>query len=160
MGSDPLPNLAVALGRRLRAAGLPATPERAARFTRAVDLVAPTRRDDLYWLARAIYTSRPADIPPFDAVFAVVFDGLVDPADSRGDPNVPPLAAGPSVRTRTPEATTQGDRDVALAAASSEERLAQKSFADLDEDELATVAEMMRRLVLAPPVRRGRRREH
>src|SRR4051794_19436382 len=106
-----LPPLAVFFGRRLRAAGLPATPERAARFVRALDLAGPGTRDELYWLARAIYTSRPADIPVFDAVFAQVFDGMVDPADSRGDPNAADLAAGPAIRSRSEQARTAGERD-------------------------------------------------
>jgi uncharacterized protein with von Willebrand factor type A (vWA) domain len=44
-----------------------------------------------------------------------------------------------------------------LAAASAEERLRQRSFAELDPDELARLAYLMRRLALAPPQRRTRR---
>src|SRR4051794_3730114 len=155
--SETFETLGVLFGRRLRAAGLAATPERAVRFARALELAAPATRTELYWLARAVYTSQPGDIPPFDAVFAQGFHGIGGPADSRGDPGAPELAPGPTIRSRGPQSQTEGERDVPLAAASAEERLQQKSFADMDEAELAMAAQLMRALVLAPPLRRARR---
>ena len=62
------PALATALGQRMRAAGVPATPERAARFARALALVGPIRRPELYWTARSVFVSSQAQLPTFDRV--------------------------------------------------------------------------------------------
>jgi uncharacterized protein with von Willebrand factor type A (vWA) domain len=114
----------------------------------------------------------------FDAVFAALFDGRLDPADSRGDPNAPPTVgseprARPSPVDDRPAQPGQSgssaasaggaddgaasEREVLLAAASTEERLRRTSFADLAGEELAGVRELVRRLVLSTPVRRSRR---
>jgi uncharacterized protein with von Willebrand factor type A (vWA) domain len=47
---------------------------------------------------------------------------------------------------------------VPLAAASAEERLAERDFADLDADELRALRSLMRGLSLTPPLRQARRR--
>ena len=87
-----LPGLAAALGQRLRAAGVPVTPERSARFARSVALVAPQRRSDLYWTSRAVFVSSQAQLPTFDRVFAAVFDPALEPDEERGDPYTPTLS--------------------------------------------------------------------
>ncbi|MGI8800887.1 MAG: hypothetical protein ACR2KV_01760, partial [Solirubrobacteraceae bacterium] len=88
-----LPALATALGRRLRGAGVPVTAARSAHFARALTLVAPATRTELYWTARAVFVSSPAQVPVFDRVFAAVFDPRMDPGEDRGDPYSPPLDA-------------------------------------------------------------------
>ena len=50
-----------------------------------------------------------------------------------------------------------GEREVLLAAASTEERLRSTSFADLTEQEVAAVRDLVRRLLLGTPERRSRR---
>jgi uncharacterized protein len=173
--------LAAALGRRLRDAGLPVTHERSARFARAIALVAPRSRTQLYWTARAVFVSSEAQLPVFDRVFAAVFDlGLRDDED-RGDPYSPPLgsptserppsrgarpvprdAAGAEGAGMAPSSSTAaGDPvrevEVPLALASEEERLREKSFAALEPDELAQLRRLMSQLELATPRRRTRR---
>jgi uncharacterized protein with von Willebrand factor type A (vWA) domain len=170
--------LAVALTTALHRAGLPAPPERAAGLARSLALVPPVDRPALYWACRVSLVTDRAQLPVFDAVFSAVFDGRLDPADSRGDPNAPP-AIGSEPRTRpTPpddrpgspgeagsagSASAGGDdgeaseREVLLAAASTEERLRHTSFADLSADEVSDVRELVRRLVLSTPERRSRR---
>ncbi|MBW8767921.1 MAG: hypothetical protein JF630_17460, partial [Geodermatophilales bacterium] len=91
--------LAVALTTTLRRAGLPTSPERAAGLARALQLVLPGNRSTLYWVCRVALVSDRAQLPVFDAVFSAVFDGLLDPADSRGDPTAP-HAVGSEPRTR------------------------------------------------------------
>jgi uncharacterized protein len=179
-----LPAFAAALGRRLRRAGLPVTPERSARFARALSLAPPASRSRLYWTARAVFVSSREEVEAFDRVFAAVFDGRIDPADARGDPNAPaPPAAGagerapsPRARTaapapgalqgwatasaeRTGDADTDGEpeREVPVAAASDRERLAERSFASLEPHELAQLRRLMAQLELATPRRRSRR---
>jgi uncharacterized protein with von Willebrand factor type A (vWA) domain len=175
-----LPGVASALGRTLHDAGVPSTPERAARFARAVALSPPADRDRLYWTARAVFVSHRDQIDRFDAVFARIFDGIDDPAGSRGDPNAPPLhGAEAGERRATPDAAPLGgpstggalpqaglresadrddpERDVPIAAASAEERLRDRDFAGLDAEELRALRRLMRELALAPPLRVTRR---
>jgi uncharacterized protein with von Willebrand factor type A (vWA) domain len=165
-----LPALASAFGRALHDAGVPSTPERAVRFARALALAPPAERSRLYWTARAVFVSHREQLPVFDAVFAMVFDGIADPAELRGDPNAPPLQderdAAPAAGTGKgppPQAGLERDeedlheRDVPVAAASAEERLAERDFAELDAEELLALRRLMRELALAPPPRRTRR---
>ena len=169
--------LAVGLTTALRRAGLPATPERAAGLARALQLVPPVDRSALYWTCRVALVTDRAQLPVFDAVFSAVFDGMLDPADGRGDPTAPPPIGGePRTRPAPPDARPsgagaaegrggaaggddgeEGEREVVLAAASAEERLRSTSFADLTGDEVTAVRELVRRLVLSTPERRSRR---
>jgi uncharacterized protein len=178
-----LPALATALGQRLRAAGVPTTPERASRFARALALVAPVRRAELYWTARSVFVSSQAQLPTFDRVFAAVFDPALEPDEERGDPYSPALSSSPSERPPAPRArSVPGERgseegggmrgtvswprddrearevEVPLAAASEEERLRKKSFEALDPYELERIRHLMESLELAAPRRRSRRR--
>jgi uncharacterized protein with von Willebrand factor type A (vWA) domain len=118
----------------------------------------------------------------FDAVFSAVFDGLLDPADSRGDTTAPPpIGAEPRLRPTPPDRRPPGgappqaegtglstanggtddgevrEREVVLGAASPEERLRHTSFADLTQGELAGMRDLVHRLVLRTPERRSRR---
>jgi uncharacterized protein with von Willebrand factor type A (vWA) domain len=168
-----LATVVVGFGRALHDAGIPVTPERSERFARALALDGAA---DLYWMARAVFVSSHEQIPTFDAVFRGLVTGVADPADSRGDSTAPPAvhAIDPATAAGQPSAAAPGGgmltafadggavgesdgREGVLAAASADERLAAKSFADLDPDELAQVRRMMRRLALATPVRRSRR---
>jgi uncharacterized protein len=172
--------LAVGLTTALHGAGLPVTPERAAGLARSLRLVPPVDRSALYWTCRIALVTDRAQLPTFDAVFSAIFDGRLDPADNRGDPNAPPpigaaprtRPAPPDSRPGTPGAPTGGatatasgadddggetERELLLAVASTEERLRQTSFADLTDAELTGVRELVRRLVLSTPERRSRR---
>jgi uncharacterized protein len=178
-----LPALATALGQRMRAAGVPATPERAARFARALALVAPVRRTELYWTARSVFVSSQAQLPTFDRVFAAVFDPALEPDEERGDPYSPALSGSqqserpPSPRPRSVPGEQgsepggmRGARsvhdardeprviEVPLALASREERLRKKSFESLAPNELEQILRLMTEISLATPRRRSRRR--
>jgi len=171
--------LAVGLSAALQRAGLPVTVDRAARLARALRLVPPADRDSLYWACRVTLVSARAQLPVFDAVFSAVFDGRLDPADSRGDPTAPP-SVGAEPRTRptppdrrpgspapagdTPRAGAPGpggddgpERETVSAVVSAQERLGTTAFADLAPEELAEVRSLVRRLVLATPERLSRR---
>ncbi|MEZ5077661.1 MAG: VWA domain-containing protein [Solirubrobacterales bacterium] len=175
-----LPALAAVFGRTLRRAGVPVTPERSARFVRALTLAPPRGRGEIYWSARLVFVSARDQIAAFDRVFAAVFDGIADVVERRGEANAPPTPAGVEAGRRparnpgrtiaapasapAPSGAASSDagagekpREALLAAASSAERLRHRDFAELDEEELAALAEIMRRLALTPPQRRSRR---
>jgi uncharacterized protein with von Willebrand factor type A (vWA) domain len=169
-----LPPLAGALSRRLRDAGVPVTPERAADFTRALGLTRPVSRRRLYAVARALFVTDPSQRAAFDGVFRDVF-GALDPsppantisepdaAHSPPPPTSPPAAEGRSPRHRGAGQTGSGEDgdpiEVPLAIASDEERLATKSFDALAPHELAQLYRLMSRLQLVTPERRTRRYE-
>lgn len=168
--------LAVGLSTALRRAGVAVPPERSARLAAALRLVPPTSREPLYWTARVALASGPADLPVFDAVFSALFEGMLDPAETRGDPNAPPaVGSEPRARPASPEArpvdgsapggpssASSGDgdgpeREGVLAVASDRERLATTAFADLPAEDVEVVRRLVRQIVLATPVRRTRR---
>jgi uncharacterized protein len=182
-----LPALAGALGQRLRDAGVPVTPERAADFARAIALVRPVSRRRLYWAARSMFVSDESHAAAFDAVFRTVFGQPVALIDEvpEGVPTVPGAPAPPSERpprrrqgssedrpraepragvlsssAPSSQEEEEGEVEVPRAIASDEERLAGKSFDALDRHELARLYRMMSRLELATPLRRARRFEH
>lgn len=176
--------LAARFAERLRGAGLPVGPERSARFAAAVALVRPESVRELYWCGLATLVGDPAEIPVFDGIFALIFGGMADPAQARGDQNSPLMRGGaepappppPERRdSRSAPTATGAQADLILASESDEdepelespypalaaatERLAGRDFASLAPDELARLVAVMRQLRMATPMRRSRRYE-
>ncbi|HEY3238622.1 MAG TPA: VWA domain-containing protein, partial [Acidimicrobiia bacterium] len=174
--------MAGAFGQLLHDAGVPVTPERSGRFSRAMSLAAPMTVDELYWLGRVTLLTGFDQIAMFDAVFDQVFRGLLDPADARGDPNAPapphtrpgkpkpPPPAADDAPARSAGGARPGDLSgpdgddasappSVLAAASPEERLGQRDFADLTPEELDSLRALIADLSVAPPLRASRRRQ-
>jgi hypothetical protein len=178
-----LATLSARFAARLRVEGLPIGAERSARFASAVTLAHPSTVGELYWCAMTTLVGDPAEIPVFDRVFALVFGGMADVAESRGDPNAPPFRAGaepappadtggvrtaPSQGMAGAQADELGPKTSAEepdlespypALAATTERLGGRDFATLSEDELARLVAVMRQLRLATPLRRSRRYE-
>jgi uncharacterized protein with von Willebrand factor type A (vWA) domain len=179
-----LPPLVGALSRRLHDGGVPITPGRSADFARALTLVRPITRRRLYWTARAVFVSDPAQVEAFDAVFFSVFGGRAqgvdfDPEDARtvasppddrpkSDHKVSPRDSGEQDPRASVSSSPPSERDededpaeveVPLAMASDDELLGRKSFDALEPHELAQLYRLMSRLELATPLRRTRRYE-
>lgn len=168
-----LATVAAGFGERLRAAGVPASPERCARFAAAAGLAGAATTRELYWLGRVTLVDDVGQLPAFDVEFDRLFGGLTDVAEQRGDSTVPPLPQdawpGPRVRPGRRSApgsdvpmptggTGTGHTEGAgrlLMTASVEERLRHKDFAAWTEAELAELRHLAVRLT-APP-RRARR---
>ena len=173
-----LAGLAAGFGALLREAGVPASPERSARFAAAVGIARPGTVHELYWLARVTLVDQRDQLDAFDAVFRQVFGGLADVAADRGDTAAPTLPqrrrAGPRVRPR--EGAPEGGSDVptptsaagepregeddgarVLVTASVEERLRHKDFAEYTAEELATLRRLVEELRVVAPRRRARR---
>jgi uncharacterized protein len=170
-----LPPLAGAFSRRLHEAGLSVTPARAADFARALMLVRPIARRQLYWTARAVFVTESAQTAAFDAVFFSVFGGArtaveaaTEELRAHATPHEGPSAeaaagdADGSDRGASTSASTDDDAsetEVPLVLASDEELLGTKRFDKLEPDELAALDRLMSRLELATPRRRTRRYE-
>ncbi|QAY72354.1 VWA domain-containing protein [Agromyces protaetiae] len=176
---DPA-RLAVAFATELRRAGLPIPPDRSGWLVEALRLVPPRTGPDLYWACRTVFVTSHEQLPIFDAVFTALFGGSADPADSRGDQNAPPIdrqtrrtaaddrptargarlaAPGPMPPADGGSGETSADEgnDAFLLAASPDERLHDTSFAQLTPDELDRIRKLVADLVLATPLRPGRR---
>jgi len=185
---DDLPAIVAAFGHVLHQAGVPVTPERSARFARAVALAEPATLTELAALGRTTLLSSHEQIEVFDRVFAQVFRGILDYAEFRSDSaETPPLASslpqddapptesddrGGSTEVRPggsadagegddDEDETDDDRETVLAAWSTEERLGHKNFADCTPDELALITALVAQLPFVAPLRTARRqRKH
>jgi uncharacterized protein with von Willebrand factor type A (vWA) domain len=179
-----LPPLVAALSRRLHDEGMPVTPQRSADFARALTLVRPISRRQLYWTARAVFVSDPAQVAIFDAVFFSVFGDRMPGEDFEPD-DARTVAAPPDDRPKADHASSPRDSgepdpsasissspplasdvdeepveiEVPIAMASDEEQLRSKSFDALEPHELAQLYRLMSRLELATPTRRTRRYE-
>ena len=147
-----LPPLVGAFSRRLHEAGLPITPARSADFARALILVRPISRRRLYWTARGVFVSDPAQVKDFDAVFFSVFghgsSETFDPenartsaqddrprSDNEGSPRGSAAHDSRGVLTTAGESKAEDDRaevEMPLAMASDEELLRSKSFDALE----------------------------
>ena len=103
-----LPSTAVALGRRLRDAGLPVGPERAARFADALALARPVSRLRLYWTARAVFVSDQAQVKAFDAVFFSVFGDRAEGEDFEPE-DAQTVVAPPDDRPQSDHKTSPRD---------------------------------------------------
>jgi uncharacterized protein len=178
--ADDLAELAARFGATLRRAGLPVGPGRSERFATAVTLVRPETRRDLFNCALATLVSSKDQADVLRAVFTEVFGAIDEPGQA---PGASP-AAGPSAAPQPMElaslATAPGavteilrsvdpSEDEADSAEDGEEiarpylgsaieRLSGTDFAELSAVELAELAAAMRRMTLAVPARRSRRR--
>ena len=99
-----LPELAGALSRRLHDAGMPVTPGRSIDFTRALTIVRPVARRQLYWTTRAVFVSDQAQVPVFDAVFFSIFGAGPGAEDAVRD--APSRTASPNERPRPEHAAS------------------------------------------------------
>jgi uncharacterized protein with von Willebrand factor type A (vWA) domain len=167
-----LASLSARFAARLRAEGLPAGPERSARFAEAVTLTDPHTVKQLYWCGLATLVADPAQIPTFDRVFATVFGGFDEAGAGDGGGQRLPGPRGPAQRdeiigSATPSTSDAADADSEdveeetpyPALAADAERLGGRDFASLSSEELALLVAIMRQLRLATPLRRSRRYE-
>jgi len=156
-----LPAVSAALGRRLRDAGVPITPERPAAFARALDLVRPISRRRLYWTARGVFVSDPAHVAAFDATFRTVFGPGSDLAIQHLLDAPRDVVAREQQELGGAHGGEDGDEEVEIprAVAGDEERLASRRFDELEPHELAQLYRLMAKLELAPPLKRTRRYE-
>ncbi|TFE43315.1 VWA domain-containing protein [Streptomyces sp. ICN441] len=147
----------VGFGRALCAAGLDAGPDRVQTFLRALDVLGPQRRADVYWAGRLTLCGGRDDLDRYDRVFA----GYFGPRGRTPGPRARPLLAAssprPAVREtdRAPGPGEDGRRPGAAAAlASPAEVLRHRDVAALT----AAEREQVRRLLAAFALRGEPRR--
>jgi len=182
MPDADLADVAARFASHLHAAGVEAGPDRAARFAESLHLGAPTTNDELYWLGRVTLTGHRDEIAMYDRVFADVFLGVADVAESRGDPNQPNLDSVDPGQRRPPSTAPisdgtageprpsrpsadvnvdarESDRESPVGApVSREEHLRTRDFADCTVEELRRLRELVAAMELRPPQRASRRR--
>ncbi len=179
---DDLAAVAAGFSTALRRAGLPVGPGRSERFASAVTLVRPVTPSDLLNCALATLVSSKDQADILRTVFAQVFGALPDGlgramADQaaqqpHGRPDAETIAqAAMAARAHAATVSTVREADPAGPDAdegaeqeilspylgSPAERLSGTDFADLTEQELAELADLMRRITMAVPPRRSRR---
>ena len=171
-------SFAVALTRRLRAAGVPVGFAEVRDCVRALAVAPPTTAAALYWTARLTLVHRPEDLAAFDAVLRASFDDLASTIDGAVRPpgdtlvSVPaasddgaesggglPWATLPQVTAQADEADDAGDAPaIPLRRPSALDALADRPFAELDPADLAALGDWLRDAVRHWPARRTRRR--
>jgi uncharacterized protein with von Willebrand factor type A (vWA) domain len=159
-----LAELVARFGARLRTAGLAVGPDRCERFARAITVARPATLAQLRWCARATLAAGPDELAVLDRVFDAVFGGYSDPAGDRGDPTAPGVP-GSQPAASSPDSTVDSNgkngrqpaEDDAGVRAAAVERLANRDFAELTDDELALLTDAMREVPLETPLRRARR---
>jgi uncharacterized protein with von Willebrand factor type A (vWA) domain len=181
--ADDLAALAARFGAALRLAGLPVGPGRSERFAAAVALVRPPNRGELFNCALATLVSSKDQADILRAVFTDIFGPLEQAGLPAGLPGPPSGPADPpelqaqhagaadgagtllDIISTAADGTDAGAPDddsqqiLRPYLGSTVERLAGTDFADLSDAELAQLAAAMRKITLAVPSRRSRRRD-
>ncbi|WP_079129512.1 VWA domain-containing protein [Streptomyces sp. F-3] len=159
----PLGADAVLLGfaRSLRAAGVAVSAERVHAFLRAVAVLRPGVRADVYWAGRLTLCGDRDDLERYERVFAAYFGTDREPA--RAAPAAPPPRLRPVVRDAPggpPAEPAEGEREGPPVAslASSVEVLRHRDMADLGPAERAQVRRLLAAFALRGQTRRTARR--
>jgi uncharacterized protein with von Willebrand factor type A (vWA) domain len=151
----------VGFGRVLRAAGLEVGPGRLQDALRGLDVVGLARRDDVYHTLRATLVARREEMDAFDAAFAAYWEeapGMPQPDVGIEVPRLEP-SAPPPVPAHEPDGggDESGEESTTVLAASPDERLRQRDFANMTVAELRRLRRLMERLPDTTPKRRSRR---
>lgn len=165
MSPTPLPttpidatSTVVGLARTLRAAGVPAGPDRVQRMVEALSVVDATSRAQVYWAGRLCLCASPADLAGYERVFAAYFGAERPIAWRRRQDTVlrpTPGLAGVAPPTGEP---TDGDGLAAVAAtASAVELLRSRDIATLGPAEREAVRRLLAAFRLPGEPRRSRR---
>lgn len=148
----------VGLARALRAAGVPATPDRVGEAVRALAALDPDRRSDVYWAGRLTFCAGPADLIRYDAVFDAVFDGNAPVVGSRR--TTVTRAVPMAIADGDPQAGGEDggeDATTLRSAASSVEVLRHRDVATLSAAEREALNRALVALALPGESRRSRR---
>lgn len=150
----------VGLARTLRAAGVPASPDRVQAAIRAIAALDPTRHDDVYWAGRLTLCGTCEELGRYDAAFAAYFGARPGSLVRRQRVLVPKLRL---VSDGTPPGSDDdGDEQSpgqASAAASSVEQLRHRDVRTLRADERAELNRLLALMRMPGQARRTRRQQ-
>jgi uncharacterized protein with von Willebrand factor type A (vWA) domain len=153
---------AVGFVRALRGAGLAIGVEQSAGFAQALAWIDPLARREVYLAARATLVTRREDLAVFDAEFARWLGAAVAPQPTPMAPRHDRAFFKTALVAYMAERAEAAAREVEVPergkAASPQELLQRKDFADCTADELAAIARALRELRLDVTLRRSRRR--
>jgi len=154
---DAIVGHVVTFGRVLREAGLEIGPGRLTDALRALDAVDLASRDDVYFSLRQTLVSRRDELAVFDRAFEAWF--LREPvlAPALGHAAEPALRVVEAAAEESAGEGEEPDEDVIDLGASRQELLRDKDFAELTDDELRRVRDLIGRIAAARPLRRSRR---
>jgi uncharacterized protein with von Willebrand factor type A (vWA) domain len=151
----------VGFGRVLRGAGLEVGPGRLQDALRGLEVVGLARRDDVYHALRCTLVARRDDLDVFDAAFAAYWEAVAQTPTPEIGLEVPRFepdqAPAPSPMGVEGGGRDDGEELTLLLAASPDERLRRRDFADMTAAELRRLRRLMERLPKAAPTRRSRR---
>ncbi|MFF9765666.1 VWA domain-containing protein [Streptomyces sp. NPDC014636] len=159
----PLGADAVLLGfvRALRTAGLDASTERLHAFLRAVQLLRPGMRSDVYWAGRATLCGGHDDLERYERVFTAYFGAPGEharrPARAASPPRLRLVAREAAAASRRPGEDRPSGLPTATLA-SSAEVLRHRDVAALDAAERAQVRRLLAAFTLHGQTRRSARR--
>ncbi|MFF7754620.1 VWA domain-containing protein [Streptomyces sp. NPDC007971] len=147
--------------RALRAAGVDASTERLYAFLRAVDVLRPGMRADVYWAGRATLCGGHDDLDRYERVFAAYF-GPAGQGARQGVRAAPPPRMRLAVRDAPAGARGPGGNEPlgppAAALASAAEVLRHRDVADLDATERTQLNRLLAAFALHGQTRRSARR--
>ncbi|MBV9438564.1 MAG: hypothetical protein JOZ24_01085, partial [Candidatus Eremiobacteraeota bacterium] len=149
--------VAAAFDQVLRAHGVCAGVRRACTFAEVLCDLPPVDADGLYRRARAAMLPSIDDAAAFDRAFAAAFEapdalaGLLERVDSppAAPPAMPVRAALAPAPSHSPAPHAEAEAPALLVAASSEERLAERGFDELDASERGAMLRLIARLRVA-----------
>lgn len=128
----------------LRHRGLTVTPDHVGDMARAVSLVDAAQRSQVYAALQSLAITDPDQRQPFDEVFADFFDSQYPSGPTTPRPST--LASATAMKPILQSGGEISDIEtMSRDGASATERVADRDFADLDEDEIAEA----RRLVMS-----------
>jgi uncharacterized protein with von Willebrand factor type A (vWA) domain len=154
---DAIVGHVVTFGRVLREAGLEIGPGRVTDALRALDAVDLARRDDVYFSLRQTLVSRHDELAVFDRAFEAWFLRMPVLAPGRERPHEQVLqVVRPSEEGADGDGADADDEPLELGA-TGDELLRDKDFAELGEDELRRVRDLVGRIARTRPLRRSRR---
>ncbi|HZP19246.1 MAG TPA: VWA domain-containing protein [Bauldia sp.] len=153
----------VHFARILRRAGMAVGPAAVVDAIRAVETAGVTRRDDFFWTLHAVFVTRREQMPVFDEAFELFWRSRKSLAqmlqmpvvDSDGSAAAPPRAGSRRVAEALlagaePDMRPRPEREASLhLAASGEEVLKRRDFAQMDAAEIAEAERRIARLVLS-----------
>jgi uncharacterized protein len=151
----------VGFGRVLREAGLEVGPGRLQDALRGLDVVGLARREDVYHALRCTLVARHDDLDVFDAAFAAYWERAARTPTPDIGLEVPRFEPDSAPARSAAEGEGGGDDGgeelTLLLAASPDERLGRRDFADMSTAELRRLRRLMERLPKVVPMRRSRR---